>query len=396
LSTFKDAMSPTTTPPLPGSPELEALLARIAEDAPERERDRIPPHEQVRLLADAGFGTLRVPAELGGAGAGVREFFATLIALGQADSNLAQILRAHFGYVEQALVVADPDQRRRLLEPVLAGEIIGNAISESSGAHAGDFAGVSTTITPDGEGWIVRGTKYYSTGTLYSQRVQVWGVTPDGVPASALVPTDREGVTVEDDWDGFGQQLTGTGTTRFDGVRVSADEVIVLDAQPDAPRVPIGAFLQLYLTAIIAGNLRSVRDAAVALVRRRTRSFTHATTALPREDPVLQQVIGELASNAWAAEAIVLRAADAIAGPDAHDASRRVAEAKVVVDRLGLRSATLLFEVGGASATKADVNLDRHWRNIRTLASHNPTAYKSRALGELLVNGATLPDNTYF
>jgi alkylation response protein AidB-like acyl-CoA dehydrogenase len=251
-------------------------------------------------------------------------------------------------------------------------------------------------VTPDGDGWIVDGTKYYSTGNLYSDRIWVWGVTPDGVPASALIPADREGVELEDDWDGFGQRLTGTGTTHLRRVRAAADEVTVATYDPDAPRVPIGAFLQLYLTAVVAGITRSVRDEAVALLHRRTRSFTHGSTEIPREDPVLQQVVGEIASNAWAAEAIVLQAADAIEHADAHAASRRCAEAKVVVDRLGLRSATLLFEVGGASATKAEVNLDRHWRNIRTLSSHNPTTFKSRALGELLVNGATLPDNTYF
>jgi alkylation response protein AidB-like acyl-CoA dehydrogenase len=263
--------------------------------------------------------------------------------------------------------------------------------------QAGDFAGLATTIAPDGDDHVIDGTKYYSTGTLYADRVWVWGVTPEGVPASAVVPLDREGVTVEDDWDGFGQQLTGTGTTRFERVRVTADEVMLADPSAEPPpRVPIGAFLQLYLTAIIAGNLRAVRDDAVALLRRRTRSFSHGTTDLPREDPVLLQIVGDIASAAHAAESIVLGAADAIAHADPHDASRRVAEAKVVVDRLGLRAATQLFEVGGASATKAAANLDRHWRNIRTLASHNPTSYKSRALGELLVNGTTLPDNTYF
>ena len=31
--------------------------------------------------------------------------------------------------------------------------------------------------------------------------------------------------------------------------------------------------------------------------------------------------------------------------------------------------------------------LDRHWRNARTLASHNPRVYKARILGDWLING---------
>lgn len=68
----------------------------------------------------------------------------------------------------------------------------------------------------------------------------------------------------------------------------------------------------------------------------------------------------------------------------------------VVVDELGIRSAAKLFDVGGASATKQEFNLDRHWRNIRTLASHNPTNYKARTIGDHYANNTELPNNGYF
>lgn len=45
------------------------IFARIAEGNVGRERNRILPHEQVRWLNEAGFGTLRIPAEQGGFGA---------------------------------------------------------------------------------------------------------------------------------------------------------------------------------------------------------------------------------------------------------------------------------------------------------------------------------------
>ena len=37
-------------------------------------------------------------------------------------------------------------------------------------------------------------------------------------PAGATIPLEREGLTIKDDWDGFGQRLTGTGTTILDNV----------------------------------------------------------------------------------------------------------------------------------------------------------------------------------
>ena len=227
-----------------------------------------------------------------------------------------------------------------------------------------------------------------------------------------MLPLDRDGLTLEDDWDGIGQRLSATGTTRLENVLVAPDEVILRPPDPpeEALREPsyIGAFLQLYLTAVIAGIARSVRDDAAALVRGRERTYSHAAAPIAAKDPQLQQTVGEIASYAFAAEATVLAAArvlDAAADsvrdgvPDrelAHQASLRAAQAKVVVDAQTQRIAAALFDVGGASATRQSRNLDRHWRNARTLASHNPTLYKARAIGDHLINDAALPQNGFF
>ena len=62
-------------------------------------------------------------------------------------------------------------------------------------------------------------------------------------------------------------------------------------------------------------------------------------------------------------------------------------QAQVTVLEDTQRAATLLFEVGGASATYRTAALDRHWRNVRTVASHNPVIYKLRQIGEWEANG---------
>jgi hypothetical protein len=68
----------------------------------------------------------------------------------------------------------------------------------------------------------------------------------------------------------------------------------------------------------------------------------------------------------------------------------------VFIDDIAPRAATLLFELGGASSTGQSVALDRHWRNIVTLSSHNSTAFKARAIGDYLINDNHLPMNGYF
>src|SRR5690606_4404045 len=87
------------------------IFARIAEGAIEREQNRELPYEQVAWLREAGFGTLRVPRRYGGFGASLPQLFRLITLLGEADSNLPQIFRAHFGFVEGRL--NDPDDVSR-------------------------------------------------------------------------------------------------------------------------------------------------------------------------------------------------------------------------------------------------------------------------------------------
>ncbi|HVX32651.1 MAG TPA: acyl-CoA dehydrogenase family protein [Solirubrobacterales bacterium] len=392
----------------PGSPRLAALLEEIGAESAVRERDRIAPHAQIDLLREARFGALRVPREYGGAGTTLREAFRLIMALAAVDSNVAHILRSHFAFVEQMLRSTDPGQREFWLREAAAGKLVAGAATEL-GSHKVGAESFGTRLRRDADGTLrLDGVKYYSTGSLYADALLYIALDEDEKLVSVVVPAEREGVTLEDDWDGLGQSLTGTGTTRLENVAVEPREVLVeRGADEDGPTKRFGV-LQLYITAVIAGAMRNAADDAIALVRgREGRPFAHAA-ASPTQDPLLQEAVGEMVSAAYAAEATVLRAAEAqdaeaesvVDGePDAKLADRaalEAAQAKVVVDQLGLAATARLFDLGGASATKRERNLDRHWRNVRTLSTHNPRLHKSQAIGDLAINGTPLPPNWFF
>lgn len=392
----------------PGSPRLAALLEEIAAGAAERDRDRVHPYEQIQLIKDSRLGALRVPREHGGAGGSLRDLFRILVALGAADSNVAHILRQHFAYVEQSLRSTNEEQRERWLREAAAGTIFGGASTELGSNKVGAES-VGTRLIRNGDGELrISGSKYYSTGSLYSDWLMLNALDEAGELAIVIVPAEREGVTLEDDWDGIGQSLTGTGTTRLDNVLVEPDEVLELRMREDGG-YPRCGFLQLFITAVEAGVIRNAAEDAAALVRSREgRPFAHAPAERPADDPLLQEVVGEIVSAAYAAEATVLIAAEALQAeadsvldglPDedlAHQASLEAAKAKVVIDELAFRATTRVFDVGGASATKKAKNLDRHWRNARTLSTHNPLLYKAQAIGDVAINGAPLPSTWFF
>jgi alkylation response protein AidB-like acyl-CoA dehydrogenase len=82
------------------------IFGRIQDNALRHEHERSLPYDEVRWLAEAGFGALCLPAADGGGGASVTEFFALLTGLAAADSNHPQIWRNNPRVYEERLVGA--------------------------------------------------------------------------------------------------------------------------------------------------------------------------------------------------------------------------------------------------------------------------------------------------
>jgi len=379
------------------------VFERIAAGAVEREQKRELARDAVRWLTESGFTALRVPRKYGGGGATLPQFFRLLTRLGEADSNLPQILRLNFGFVELRLESDDEAARERWLTRIARGETVGAAISERTGSTHN-----TVTVTPDGASgrWLLNGEKYYSTGAVYADWISV--TAHDGTDdLHLLVRGDAPGVARLDDWDGFGQRLTASGTTRFDNVRVEGDQILQrFKASEPRRNTLVTAFYQTVHLATLAGIARAVLRDGIAFVQGRTRTFGVPGRSSPRENPLVHRVVGRLASLAFAAEAIVDSVSAAL--ETVHQARRagrakpedyialdiQVYQAQQIVIEQVLEASTLLFEVGGASATSEARRLDRHWRNARVIASHNPAIQREAAVGDFHLNG-TAPNERF-
>lgn len=381
------------------------ILRRIADGALQRELDDELPIDQVRWLKDAGFGALRVPGSHGGFGVTLPELVELWCDLAEADANLTQALRGHFALVEDRLWQhARGEDQSRWFDRFSAGEIAGNAWSEV-GSTPIDTQQTVLTPHPSGDGYRLDGRKYYTTGTIFAELADVYARREvPGVPDDfviAIVDTRQAGVNVLNDWDGFGQRGTGSGTASFAGVHVPEHHVL-----PFHLRFPYQtALYQVNLLATLVGIGRAARNDVVEHVRRRERTYSHANAPRVRDDAQVLARVGEITAAVYAAEAATLRAASALqevadlAGrvdPErlavaTEEAEIAASTAQVVVTDVVLRATSDLFDTLGASATARERGLDRHWRNARTVSSHNPRLYKARVVGDHAVNGAPPP-----
>ncbi|MGF9660552.1 acyl-CoA dehydrogenase family protein [Arthrobacter crystallopoietes] len=378
------------------------IFARIAEGASAREQDHQLPFDQIKELTKAGFGAVRVPVADGGGGATLPQLFRLLTELAAADSNIPQALRGHFAFVEDRLVSSGP-QRAVWLERFVNGEIAGNSWTEVGTVKIGD---VITKVSPDPDsatgGFRVNGTKYYSTGSIFADWIDTFAQRTDNdVKVIAVVNAHQPGVTHSDDWDGFGQQTTGSGTSTFKDAVVEAENVIDFDTRFKYQT----AFYQVVLLAVLAGSIAAAERDIATEVRNRTRIFSHGNADSFREDPQILQVIGEVSARGYAAEATVERAAQAL--QRAYEAAflgdlereehlndlaeLESAQAQVVLTDLATRATSDIFDALSASGTSTKKNFDRHWRNARTAANHNPWVFKARIIGDYAVNGTVPP-----
>ncbi|MHA3049714.1 acyl-CoA dehydrogenase family protein [Acinetobacter sp. ANC 4641] len=374
------------------------VFAKIQAGTLQREQQRILPYEQLQWLKDSGFTRLRLPKALGGFDATIPELFALLVELAQADSNLPQVLRVHFGFTEDVLISQDPVFKARWLKRIAAGETIGSAWSEGGKESRDQF---QTHIYRDPQGQLrLKGQKYYTTGSLYADWIEVGIQDLTGESASVLVPHHSEGVAVLDDWNGFGQKLTASGTAIFNDVLIDPSEILV-----DGTRFKYSAaYYQLVQLAIITGLGRAASYELSRAVEQRSRNYTHANSQFVRDDPQILQVVGQVRGAAYSAGAIVEKVAQSLQRTYLAAlqqnleyeeqqnalAELETAQSQTVITQLILNASTLLFDALGASASDQRYGLDRFWRNVHTLSSHNPRVFKDRIVGDFSING-TLP-----
>ncbi|MFC9772588.1 MULTISPECIES: acyl-CoA dehydrogenase family protein [unclassified Pseudarthrobacter] len=373
------------------------VLERLRDTSAQRDADRTHPFEEIRALAEAGILGYRVPGEDGGAGATVRELTELVVDIAAADSNVAQALRPGFLIADGlATGTLTGGKRDRTLARVLAGDLFAGTRNEAGGKPGS----VSTRLTRDGSALRVTGEKFYSTGGLHAGWFSGNAVDDDGGVVVFTVPTNREGVDLVDDFDAVGQRLTASGTTRLDNVLVDPTEVEAFTAQAKHPH---GSLAHLFLAATLAGIAEAAQHDAVRVVRGVARPIKHSTADQSADDPYVRLAVGRIATAAFTARAQVVAAAELLdaywAGPSETAALRAtiaVAEAYVGAGEQALTAGELLFDVGGGTLTRREHNLDRHWRNARTVANHNPRAWKAAAVGGWLVADEHPPANGLF
>ncbi len=370
------------------------LAPVFAEGAAERDRTRCYPLGELDTFSQSGLWGITIPKAYGGAGVSQVTVAKVFAILASGDPSLTQLAQNHFEIVDVIRATGSAAQKQELFGAILGGYRLGNAFSESGGKNVEDF---STKLTRDGNAYRVNGQKFYSTGALFAHLVPIVAIDETGHVVVAIADRDSPGLIVVDDWSGFGQRTTASGTVTLNNVPIPASRVLpahIVYEQPSA----IGPQSQLIHAAIDLGIAEAAIEAAIGFVKSRTRPWIDSGRDKASDDPFTLRDIGDLKIRLHAADALLERAGrylDAtLASTDEASialAKVAVAEAKVLTTDIAIRATNKLIELGGARATLAQHGFDRYWRDARTHTVHDPVRWKPFAIGQYYLNGVNPP-----
>ena len=361
------------------------------EERNKRDQNRILPTEQINQFSQKGLGGIRIPKQYGGAFVSNKTLAHVFRILTKADANVGQIPQNQFGLLNFINITGSDAQKQFIYTEILAGKRIANGGPEK---NSKDTKSIQTKLTLENGQYFLNGEKFYSTGTSFADWLAIRALHPEGYTVLVIIDRHAEGVEVINDWNGFGQRTTASGTVKLHNIVV--DSALFFDERiiADNPNVR-GAYSQLLQVAIDVGIAEAAFDDTLSSIRK-ARPIIDAGVEKASEEHYTLQDVGKLNILLDAAILLLDDAAeyldelDQIAEISAEQAARAsilVAEAKIYANDAALHISEKLLELGGSRASLSQHNLDQHWRNARVHTLHDPVRWKFHAVGDYYLNG---------
>ena len=366
------------------------LRQAFHQDAVQRDKLGGRPTEQIRLLKLSGLPSAQIPVQYGGKGASWLSILRVVREFARTDGSLAHLFGYHHLPLNLVLFRGSNAQKDHLLRASAAGNLIwgnsGNAMSKTSSGRRID------------NGWLVNGKRPFSSGSHIADYIQISFETAEGDRLTAAVPADRDGIVVEDDWDGIGQRQTGSGTVSFHDLEIKDDDLISSPFIPLTPYTSLTSLLQQsVLLNVFVGSAQGALEEGRAYTTTSSRPWIYSGVEKHTDDPWIKRQYGDLYIRTLAAAELADKAARSLdeafhQGPgltheDRGAAAIDIATANIYAGEIGLAVSSQIFEVMGARSATTANGFDRFWRNVRTHTLHNPAEYKKRTIGTWLLTG---------
>ena len=371
----------------------QALAEQFKSNAVQRDAQRILPFQEIEAYSQSGLWAITVPKQYGGAEVSSLTVAKIIALMSGVDGSIGQIPQNHFYALEVLRNTGTEQQKQKLYAEVLKGARFGNALAEFKTKNATQK---QTAITPTEHGFVVNGEKFYCTGSLFAHRIPTLVKDHENREFLAFITRESEGLELIDDWSGFGQRTTGSGTVKFNNVQVAAEDIIPFDTAFSQATL-VGPFAQIMHAAIETGIARAAFEETLHCVRQ-ARPWIDSGVDQATADPLTLFELGRIVADVRASEVLLKQAARSIDAAKPQPTAANITKASLDVAKVrahstetALKASSKLIELAGSRGSQREDGLDRFWRNARVHTLHDASRWKYYFIANHLLNGVLPP-----
>ncbi|MFB8775540.1 acyl-CoA dehydrogenase family protein [Streptomyces broussonetiae] len=334
----------------------------IAPNAAEEEDAGRFPREIFALLSQSGLLGLPYDSEYGGGDQPYEVYLQVLEELAAARLTVGLGVSVHTLASYALAAYGTKEQQTEHLPAMLGGGLLG-AYCLSEPSSGSDAASLRTKAVPDGEDWVITGTKAWIThggvADFYTVMARTGEEGPRGITAF-LVPGDAEGLSAAAPEKKMGMKGSPTAQVHLDGVRVPDSARVGDEGQGFAIALAALDSGRLGIAACAIGVAQAALDEAMGYTAER-RQFGRPIADFQG----LRFMLADMATQIEAGRALYLSAArlrDA-----GRPFARQAAMAKLHCTDTAMRVTTDAVQILGGYGYTADFPAERYMREAKVL-----------------------------
>ena len=273
------------------------------------DREKKVPPELIKKIGALGLMGLPIPEQYGGAGVGEMGYCIAVEEVSRGCSSTAITIGAHTSIGSMSICLDGSEELKQKYLPSLArGEKIAAYCLTEAGAGS-DAAAIETTAKPEGDDWILSGTKLFITNGGIADVYVVFAANdrylgPRGGITAFVVERSFAGVEIGPEEEKMGIRGSSTAEVHLEQVRVPGENVIGNVGNGFYTAMKVLDIGRLGLGAGAIGLSREVLDLSIAHAKQRVQ-FGQPII----ERGMVQAMLAEMAADIYAMEGMVYRTA---------------------------------------------------------------------------------------
>jgi len=321
------------------------------------------PNELVPRMGEMGLMGVIIPAEYGGAGMGYAEYAIVIEELARVCGSIALSVAAHNSLCTNHLYkFGSEEQRKKYVTPLAQGKILG-AWSLTEPEAGSDAGGTRTTAKRNGAGWVLNGSKTFTTnghsaGVCVAMAVTDPARKNHGISAF-VVEKGAQGFRPGKKENKLGMRASETSEIIFTDCPLPAENLIGEEGKGFVNSMQVLDGGRISIAALGVGMAQGAFEAATGYAKER-KQFGRPIA----DFQAIQFKLADMATQVEAARALTMRAAWLADSGHARFTTES-AMAKLFASEVAVRVANECVQVHGGYGFVKDYPAEKYYRDSK-------------------------------